>query len=256
MRHQWAFAALAAAITAFGIPSVSSAAPFLIDDFASQSSSFYIVGSPAPVFYPNGKPVENAGLESILGGERDTLVNVLGTPAIQSAQFLLGVEPDSFPTGVFHLATAGNPASVATLQYDGDDVDGDALTNAKLLDFSMPASGSFQIDFLSIDSPGSPDGLKVDILLTSIGGGSATFNDFAPETSEPSTFTAPIASFLKTPEFDAAHISSITFVLNQAGLMDTDFTIDNLRAVPEPSAFALAALAGIAAIAWRRRVRA
>jgi hypothetical protein len=256
MRHQWAFAALAAAISAFGIPSATFAAPFLIDDFASQNSTFYIVGSPAPVFYPNGKPVENSGLPTTLGGERDTLVQVLGTPKTQSAQFLLGVEPTSFPSGVFHLATAGSPASVATLQYDGDDADGSELINAHLLDFSMPPGGSFAIDFLSIDSPGSPDGLKVDILLTSIGGGSASFNDFAPETSEPVTFSAPMASFLKTPTFDAAHISSITFVFNQAALTDADFTIDNLRAVPEPSAFALAALAGLAAIGWRRRVRA
>lgn len=253
MRYKLAMAALVvAAWTSTSVRNIS-AAPLVIDDFASKASQFYIIGTPTPPFYANAKPVEDAGLPTTLGGERDTLVQVLGAPTPQSAQFLLGVDAVSFPSGVFHLATAGSPASVATLQYDGDDADGNTLTNAQLLDIAMPNGGAFEIDFLTIDSPGSPAGLKVDIYLTSIGGGTAAFSDFAPETGVASTFTAPFASLLKSPEFDAEHVSSISFVFNQAALADADFTIDNLRAVPEPGALGLATLAVLAAAIWRRR---
>lgn len=254
MRNQWAFAAIAAAAVVLFVARDGRAATLLIDDFASPTpSKFYIVGSPDPL-YPNAKPLEEGGLPTTLGDERDTLVEVLGTPNPQSAQFLLGVEDASFPTGVFHLATAGTPATVATLQYDGDDADGDTLTNAQLLDISLPANGSIDMDFVSVDAPGSPSGLKVDISLTSIGGGTATFSGFAPESDVPSTLSAPLASFIASPEFDPGHISSITFVLNEAGLADADFTIDNLRAVPEPGTWALALLSAVAVFSLRRRV--
>jgi hypothetical protein len=256
MRHPWAVAAIIAASAFGGGVSLANAAPLLIDDFASETSHYYIIGAPTPPFYANGLPVETGGLASTLGGERDALVQVQGTPTPQSAQFMLGVDNVSFPSGVFYVATAGSPASVATLQYDGDDSDGASLTNAQLLDFALPPNGGFEIDFVSIDSPGSPQGLKVDIHLTSLGGGTASFNDYAPETAEPTTFSAPLASFLKSAEFDATHISSITFVFNGALLADADFTIDNLRAVPEPTAISLAVVTGIFALAWRRRVRA
>lgn len=242
MKTKWVSAALLAAVS-FGTS--ARGAEILIDDFASKPSSFYIIGTPTPPFYPNGQPLKESGLPSTLGGERDTKVEVLGTPTAQSAQFLLGVDPASFPTGVFHVATAGNPASVATLTYDGEESAG--------LDFSLPESGAFLIDFLSIDSPGSPEGLKVDIHLTSVGGGTATFSDFAPESSIATTFSAPLASFLASPEFDSEHISGITYVFNQAGLADADFTVDNLRAVPEPSTLTLAGAALLGAIFLRRR---
>lgn len=256
MRIHWAQAALAAAVMALGMEGAAVAAPVLIDDFASRSSAFYIIGTPAPPFFPNAQPVEESGLPTTIGEERDTLVEVLGTPNAQSAQFLLGVNDPSFPSGVFHLATAGSPASVATLQYDGDDADGASLTNAQLLDFAVPANGWFEVDFLTIDAPGSVDGLKVDIHLTSIGGGTASYSAFAPETATPADFVAPLASFTQSVDFDAAHISSVTFVFNSAGLADADFTVDNLRAVPEPAAISLAAVACLAVFAGLRRKRA
>lgn len=255
MNIKWVGAALLAAAMASSASS-GRAAGILIDDFASKPSSFYIIGTPTPPFYLNGKPVKDTELPTTIGGVRDTVVSVQGAPTPQSAQFLLGVDPVSFPTGVFHVATAGTPATIATLQYDGDDTAETSSTNAQLLDVSIPANGSFAIDFISIDSPGSDAGLKIDIQLTSIGGGTATFSDYAPETSIAATFNAPLASFLKSPEFDPAHISSLTFVFNQAGLADADFTVDNLRAVPEPNALVLAGLGFITALGVRRRLRA
>lgn len=245
MKTTWFGAALVAAAS-LGVS--AHAAGILIDDFASKPSSFFIIGTPTPPFYPNDTPLKESGLPTTIGGERDTLVEVLGTPTPQSAQFLLGVEQPSFPTGVFHVATAGNPASTATLTYDGDGV--------TALDLAVPTNGKFVIDFLTVDSPGSPSGLKVDIQLTSVGGGTASFSDFAPETAIASTFSAPLASFLKSAEFDSEHISGITFVFNGAGLADADFTVDNLRAVPEPSTLALAGTALLGALFARRRGRA
>ena len=90
MRIHWAKAALAAAMLALGMEGAAEAAPLLIDDFASRSSAFYIIGTPAPPFFPNAQPVEESGLPTTIGEERDTLVEVLGTPNAQSAQFLLG----------------------------------------------------------------------------------------------------------------------------------------------------------------------
>lgn len=256
IRRLW-FAAFAAVLVgAYGAD--ATAATLLVDDFASHFAGYYIVSAVGFPFLSSGQPVEHGGLPTTLGGERDWAVVVMGEPTIQSAQLTVGIDLVFLPTGGFHISTpADSPGSATTLQYDGDDIDGDSLVNAELLDVAIPANGAFEIDFLWIDAPESPEGLRIDMQLTSVGGGEASFGGYVPRSiaapPSPYTFVAQLDDFSRSVEFDPGHISSITYVFNSDGRADTDFMIDNLRAVPEPGAGSLFATGLLFSGAWLRR---
>jgi hypothetical protein len=254
MKLKLQLTAILAAVFVGVVGTSASAAPLVIDDFASHFGEFFIVSAFTPPFLLSGQPVERTGLP-VLGGERDWAVNVFGEPTIQTAQIGIGVDIINFPSGRFHVATpADSPGSATTLQYDGNDLDGDSLVNAELLDVALPAGGAIAIDFLWIDVPGSAEGMAVDIQLTSVGGGTASFTGRAPNsvTLQPSPYTlvAPPDLFSQSAAFDASHLSSVTFVLNSDGLVDADFIIDNLHAVPEPSTSTLIVV-GLAIVGLR-----
>jgi len=230
------------------------AAMIMIDDFGAPN--------PAAVFlikmgHPNSVPVEQGGLPSIVGGERDVLVSVQGEPSVQSAQMLIGHEDSLFGRGVFQIATARDPGTVVTLQYDGEDIDGNELTNSRLLSLDLTGGGTntdLVIEFLSVDAPGA-DGLDLQIRLTSSLGGAAVFDDIVPESMQQQSVFAPYASFNTTGEFSFAAIDSIEIEFNRVALTDIDFEIGSISTVPEPTAGLLLALGMTAAGLPRRRFR-
>ncbi|MDZ4781465.1 MAG: PEP-CTERM sorting domain-containing protein [Planctomycetia bacterium] len=229
---------------------VSSAASLMIDDFENPTpAGVLLIG----VNQPNGKPFQELGAPITIGNQRDVMVEVLGTPKANSAQVLIGHDDDLFDRGIFQFATASDPASVVTLQYDGEDVNTEELDNAHALQQLVLPDGGITINFLSVDAPVSGN-LDVIIRLSS-NGVQATYSGEVGETGDPSELYAPYLEFDVEDGFNFADVNSFEFVFNSAGQVDVDFVVDQIwTVVPEPSTWALGLLS-LVGIAIARRVR-
>ncbi len=234
---------------------IGNAAPIVIDDFSTPDPApFFLVG----FTHLNDLLVEQPGLSEAVGGERDILIEVLGTLNIQSAQLLTGTDRSLFSQGVMQVATAREPATTVTLQYDGTDDDGNALLNSRLLNLDLTDGGTndrLEIEFLTVDAPASL-GLDFVITLTSPGG-TAVLAELIPESGLPAVHVSPFAAFAADPGFSFSDVDSMEFSFNGSGVADVDFVIDRIRAVPEPSTLTLilAGLGGLGACIWRRNKR-
>jgi hypothetical protein len=224
------------------------AVPLMVDDFESPDpAGVRLIG----VSQPNSQPFQELGNPITLGDQRDVLVSVQGTPKPNSAQVLIGYEDQLFNKGVFQVATASDPGSVITLQYDGVDSNPVELTNAHSL--LERVVGGLTIDFLTVDAP---FGGNLDVTITMhSNGATATYAGSAPEGATPYSLFAPYASFNAGAGFDFDAVDSFEFVFNASGHPDVDFVIDQIwTVVPEPSAFVLGCVA-IAGFVAGRRVR-
>lgn len=228
-----------------------SASTLMVDDFESPTpASVNIIG----ITHGNGVPMQFSGLPLTIGSQRDVKVDVQGTPKANSAQILIGHDDQLYNRGVFQVATASSPGSVITLQYDGEDVNLDALTNAQALSTAVVPEGGVTIGFLSVDAPNAGM-LDVAIRLYSQDA-VATYSGQIAETGTPVDFYASYDEFDVGDGFNFDVITSFEFVFNGAGLVDVDFAIDQISTtVPEPNSLVLLALAGIAALGVRRRIR-
>jgi SdrD B-like domain len=203
---------------------VYSAATTNIDSFSdpNPASSFFISAlNPNPFF-------EQDSGGGIIGGQRDLLVNVLGSANPISANGFVGTV--SVNNGVFNLGTATNgPGTEVVMQYDGLDVDTSALNNAHGLTANLTANGNngirFDFNFLQV---GTGTTMNLQIAATSPGGGTATFNGLV--TQDPTGFSVfvPFSSFSTTGTFSFANVNSLQFSYNQAGVHDVDFEINQI----------------------------
>jgi hypothetical protein len=229
---------------------LSSAAPLMIDDFETPTpAGVLLIG----INQPNGKPFQELGSPVTIGNQRDVKVDVLGTPKANSAQVLIGHESDLYNRGIFQFATASDPASVVTLQYDGEDVNTDALDNAHALQQLVLPDGGITISFLSVDAP---DGGTLDVIIRlSSNGAEATYLGNINETGDPTSLFASYSEFDVGDGFNFANVNSFEFVFNSAGKVDVDFVVDQIwTVVPEPSTWVLSLLS-LTGMAMARRVR-
>lgn len=218
--------------------STGRAAPVLIDNFDSPDpGTSYVID----LLDPDPTVIEQA-VAGMIGGERDVLIDVIGTPGAVSATGTVG--------GGNFIYGSTSPGSVVTLQYDGIDADpAAALTNsAGLGGVDLTDGGSnigILMQFLSVDAGAGSD-LDLEIYATSAGG-SASFVGTVMESVSPFEHFVLFSDFATVGAFSFAALTSLEFVFNPAGTDDVDFEFDFIIATtPEPSSIGLMALGCVA----------
>ena len=142
-----------------------------IDNFSDPdpATSFFISAlNPNPFFTQTGPPAPG-----VIGGQRDLLVAVQGTPNPISANGFFGTI--SMNNGFFNLGSASNgPGTEVTMQYDGVDA---SISNAQGLSADLTANGNngIRIDFNFLQV-GTGTTMDLHASATSPGGGTATFS--------------------------------------------------------------------------------
>ncbi len=224
--------------------STSARAEYIIDDFSAPVDTVVRVIAWA---HPDLSVVETPDA-GILGGERDILLDVIGTPGFSS--FIGEIGAGSFISG------CTSPGTAATIQYDGVDADpADALTNSEGLGpVDLTVHGDrFALDFLSLDGGGSQF-TEIWITVFSPGGFSDLLVDLIPDSAGPSTYVSPAFGDWVT-NADPTNVAAVEFSMNPIGIDDVDFELDTISIVPEPSTLALCVLGLACALGcvWRRR---
>jgi len=233
-------AAVLGVLAAVGLP---VKAEIVIDDFSAPDSSVVTVIN---LLNPDPTLIKTSD-GSILGGERDVLVDVQGNPSFISYAGIVG-------GGSLEFASSGPAGTAATLQYDGLDADvvgpPAQLVNAEGLGgMDLTSYGSkFYFDFLWTD-PGSEAVIDILIRVNSIAQ-SSTFSGGIPGSSSPLTFLAPFSSFSNLSVFQ--NVTSIEVILNSSGGQNVDFELDTFG-IPEPATLSLLGLGVVAALGRRKK---
>src|SRR5687768_15161337 len=236
----------AVAALGLGLSAVAQvgAAPIVIDDFGQPNpEQFYVIGA------INADPLlHKTSHASILGGERDLLVDVVGTAELTSATGTIG-------GGVFDFGS--QDAVLASLQWDGVDADQllptRALVNAQGLTVDLTGggmNGQLVLSFTNLDAGEESDTLPVSITLTGPAGATASFSGTIPEGIAPFDYVIPFASMSTAGGFSFGNVTSIGLTLNGGTTRpDADFGLDSFTAapIPEPAALSLLGVAAFAA---------
>lgn len=199
-----------------GFAGSASAVPFIIDDFDAPNPLQVI----STLSDPNPPLLKHADA-NILGGERDLLALVDGTPR---ASTFIGELGD----GEFIFAGA-SPGTSVTLTYDG------SSASPGIGGIDLYALGSaLQLDFTSVDVGRRPNGLEIEISVRAENGDIADFYGEIPSNFSPSSFLAELSAFGGSN--GALHAADqIVITLNPYVVQDVDFTLDTISVVPEPS---------------------
>ncbi|MBN2473996.1 MAG: PEP-CTERM sorting domain-containing protein [Pirellulales bacterium] len=241
-------------------PAATLANTIVIDSFDNPNpgTNFFVPGL-AP--WGSGNPFLNKDtVVGVLGGERDILVQVVGTPLPISAAGIIGYEP-VYGNGVLEVGTYGRAGTRVTAQYDGVDMDSSgALVDAKGLGPVDLTDGGvndrLQLAFNSVDG-GNALALGLAVTAVGAGGTPTTVNLLVPESGTPFVYDIPFAAF---PVNVFGSVESLTFEFNNSGTPtpNVDFELDSVVAVPEPSTLvSLSALGALLVVVgtWRWRKR-
>jgi hypothetical protein len=236
----------------------ASAGNIVVDDFDTPDTAELVfnLGNPNP---PSAYLVKHT-LPEVLGGERDILIEVLGTAKRFSVGAMIGYDPAS-GIGALQVATSGNPATRIALQYDGEDLADsveNGLVNAQDLSVDLTDGGTndrFELKFAYSD--GVDDrGLDIGIIATSPTGGSLVYWGYVPDSIAPSVFSISFSEFTAQGDASFSNVSSLMFLFNFDGTPNIDIGLDSIKAVPEPSTSALLGIALLVGGAiWLRRRR-
>ena len=208
-----------------------------IDNFNNPSPAdiFFITqdtgGVPYDVLQENGS--------GMLGGYRNVLVNVLGTPDPSSA---IGFVGTSGGVSEFNLSAESAPpnglGTSATLQYSGSNTTSfqspNSLTNAAALpNIDLTNNGintgiSLNFDVLKA---GSSTAITVPLQITATGPtGSATFGALLNQSTSAFTYAAPFSTFVTTGTFSFSDITSLTITLNSSAEPGLDYDLLGVQA--------------------------
>jgi hypothetical protein len=255
------------AVALFAAP--TSATPILIDDF--RDAGHFVLperqtGWAIPLFteanpfiMEHENTIDPVG--TILGGQRDAMINVVTTPKGVSANGVIGDVDEEGPgtEGAFEFGSSATARVVGTLEYDGVDFlpQTTNLTNALglgAINLTAGGNNSFALVFRSVDPAPAETGVAIRIEVTSAGGNSF-FDGMIPESGTEFTFNVPFASFNNQTAFTGA--TSIRFIFNDGGSPDAavDFNLKSIAAVPEPATVVSACLGVVmvGASVWRRQ---
>ncbi len=195
----------------------------VIDDFNGPvPASSYVINAIDP-----DPTVRQHSVAGVMGGQRDMLVDVNGSPSPISANGIVGGA-----IGSYSFASAGAPGSRVTMQYDGVDAESPgALVNQLGLSEDLTAGGlntHLRMRFLRLDA-GQPGTTNMQIVVTfTSAGGSATYTGFVNEDPIGNAFLhlIPLSSFTSSGSFDPAAATSVTVEFNDPSQEDVDFEVD------------------------------
>jgi len=228
------------------------ASPLHADSITIDSFNHPLDGTPffveglAP--WGNSDPFahEDQNVLEVIGGERDILVDVVGTASpISAAGIIAG------PAGLLQLATFGGPGTRMIATYNG--VNDVGLGGMDVTDSG--ANNKFVLRFNSIDA-GDADKLGLKVTVGSTGNPPSSKSYLVDESTGWLDRYIPFSDFAA----DLTSVTSLEFAFNDlvAPVPNVDFELDLIEAVPEPSTlallFALGAFVCVAG-AWRRRKR-
>ncbi|HYW80082.1 MAG TPA: hypothetical protein VE890_10925, partial [Thermoguttaceae bacterium] len=200
----------------------------VVDDMAYATETLAIDGFDSPDPVPRSYVI--AGLDSsplevthqdatILGGQRDIRIEVLGAPSIGSATIDIGEGNFSFGTH------AESPGSLALVEYNQLGQPGASdLTNGG-------ASTGFRIDFIEGVNAAGAAGVPLEIRVISDRG----FADFSGEVPNnlalSSSFYIPFSAFDQYGDFSFGEVQRLAFELNHEGIVNVDFVLDMISTV-------------------------
>ncbi|HVL40111.1 MAG TPA: PTPA-CTERM sorting domain-containing protein [Fimbriimonadaceae bacterium] len=211
-----------------------SAQAIVIDDFTSGAYSIT-----ANSVNPQAEAVRNG---TMLGGQRDALVQYLSGPLSVTAQVVIGGGGAQF----YNEASETN--GVLTLQYDGFDgeVEDGVLNPGTNLGGNFSLGNSFDLFFPFIDAG---LGSQVNLTITVVtGGGTATHS----ANINNGTNIMHSVAFGNFAGVDWSNVQRVDFRFQSPTA--ADFTLDSIRVnvIPGPAAL-LPFLAGMAGLARKRR---
>jgi len=218
----------------------------VIDAFAAPAAGANFISLDVGLlpFFVGAQPVVPSviGEPSILGGDRDVTIEVVGPVDWKSAIGTVGSADE-----VLSVFTGGGSGSTVTLDYP-------SLLGANLTD--LGTNNAFALAFNFVE----PGNLNLRITVES-GGNTAMFNSSAAgnigESSTPFTYIVPFDAFDTVGPLASADSISIVFNDPVGGpLPNVDFELTSVAAVPEPSTLAMLWTVGVVsllAVARRRR---
>ncbi len=236
---------LAALVAAVAVGAGPSRAELVIDSFRSSTYPY-----PAPTGLVQGavgfSTISETGLDpgETIGGVRTVSVAVgSNATAGDFANVRVSGSPMDASGSLSYSSTTGADGSL-TLSY--------GLGGGAGLDLDLSDHGAISVGFLNFDRANGLD-MPVTLRLVDMDGveSSVTLDVTAPGAQSLNFSLAQFSSLV-----DLSRIKGIE-LLFEAGL-SADFRLSSITAVPEPSGMALlgAGLAGVAGVAWRRRMRA
>jgi hypothetical protein len=199
-----------------------------IDTFALPSPAEIFV-----VFPSTSKTVINA-VAGVLGGERESHFQVMGSVVPQSATGVIGTQSG---LAALQLQTQNVAPTIATLTYNG-------IGNVGLGGFDLTSGNSnnrFEFKFAGSDAQPTL-GLEFVVTVTS-NSGSSTASATAINSQSDFTINVPFSNFSGSANFSAVNSIVVQFNgVNQT--TDIDFELTGIHAVPEPASVFMMTLGG------------
>lgn len=252
MRRLWVFGFIATALLAYS--GNAQAGTIIIDEFAE----FQLLQATGPI---SANTDEGSVAGSMLGGERDMFLRVLGGASSQHATavaFDLGGGANSL-----FVSQQSTISSSTLVVWDGGDGD-DAIDYTGLGGFDLRGGGSefgFELGVNFRDQP-------VDVTFTVYDASDPSGNTWSRDTITlsgpsfvPAAFTVPYGHFTTHGPNGGVDFSNVGAVTMEIGAFNpgTDLEIDYLKTsvVPEPSSIVIAlvgsALCGLNVLRRRRK---
>lgn len=212
------------------------AASIDIDTFANPNPrTFYVV----PAMGNNSSLALSQQVSGVIGGQRNSLFQVIGPTAANSASGIIGYDTDR-SLELLGQNTVGTSPTVTTLTYNG-------LNDVGLGGIDLTSGGTndrFLFQFISAEAQPEPDDDGLDIVISIISpSGTSSASITCPNSLTAFTLEIPFSQLSGGASLNS--VDTITVKLNSIKTVNNiDFEIHGIAAVPEPAGCFLMAAGG------------